>query len=1649
MRSWSAYWINKYFCDIINYTVNNIITVFSYAIDGDWTHDGDIPALKNEQGHYNNMIKVKPSENPFDQVLSTKIPNPDNISRGLSGFIAEHRPFNKKIKRCLSGDETLVLSDAENVLSLSETLIDDTLDANEGENDDLLSGDEELLPTDNIISMANRRYLSNEHDGQGKHSLFLTEIEAPSRPGSQIHTKQVDSLLLISARQVETSLENIKDETKAPMDERFDSNSSVDGNAHASMMAITDDKTSRESDVLKNPATKNDASEVKRSRDANTPVSPTQGSVNSSGLVLPSWHPRKSSSRSNSRASACKNDEMIGSGVPCDNISVHSFSSSKSVNTLNQDKRLSVSSRGIKRSSLKTAEEMGKVSRSSSRASTASEQITSRKMSSGLAAPSWMSRKTSSRCSSRASGDYKGEFPIDDDVCEKQSIRSVDSTQSGDKTKTKHPKTSKRGLKMSLLKTAEQIGSTFRSASRASKASMEYTSISEIEENTEKRTDGGRHSTDGRRKSGLSRRGSVKVTDLDEYMATLERKSMTKSAKDLTGNEEAIPDLEEVSYREGGEDQPIETTTIANATPITQNDESIKLADTTKSGLSSSIDVNMDKLMDQYWTNIDTPNSVCPAEEKSEEIVKKLVIPKYLNIKQGKKDESLKTKDVTSDETGVGKNKDYTCHYSCTTIPIISQSHEKTQDARNGDAKSAITKEIESAENDLTPIISESESIATEKSTKGTENSTPGRVNSMTDSECLIKKHRRLSKEYAQIQSKSPTPDTECLIQKHRRQSKEYAKNKSKSPLIPIIGEDNENKSPASQLISAEQGTVLIKTESGQAKEATSLEIVTYALDQLIDLKSMDCAEIKPIVSSCQRIKADIVIKDIPNNSTVISIDSAFMSAKALEVESSSLLPHSFTSMEDIESIEEDIKKDTHMILDGSENGFDISQIEITRPEMEKSVMPFTEPNNINNLNTSTDEQVSVDDIFLPESELGCGENKNDNYLFQNVYSIDETRKTNEPESIIDRVEVNEDSAHSTWNTEDQINNNVTPASELQANFFDSAAPRDGMIPSNIPEITISLSSECIADPEVGLDQENNQYKSQSTASSKDERVDKTKDKDKTADNDDLISRIGATVSLQDHFESPVTNLETEIGLTDIDNGMATKTTVSSDFFTSVQPNVSCENAVDRNDSEIFSLENDVGTVEAVSITTDFATFIQPNIACENVAEQGTQPTDSDHNKHDDTLKDTTVTTDYITSVQPNLACENVDETQSKAFSDDVEQDNIAKQSTVISDCSTIVEPHVTTEDAYTSQIDTNSAADISSASQTTVFSDCSTTIQPNVIVENVTEGQDREVSSLNVNKIVAKEATSTPHFATIVQPNITCENSIEQNNEKMSTTAMDKKDIEETIVISHCSTTVHPIVICENTVEKRHEQGTEIGAPVRVVESQVNPVLTTAECNIESGLHAPNINSTPKDNGEEGFDNSDNDNVISDVVSVSNVIDATENSDIDTTASVFPDGYIPISATKIRGAFDSDDEGPVDTKKGDSEEDFEINVITAKLIDIENDTNLIKKDDAIVVKSPEPTILSNEEAIDIPEISEEGNLEAACSQRSEINPPLTENKKVLAKAFCIVDEVIGLEFWLTKLIIKTFSIDKIIFLLYQAASVFFSLDKFLLDHLI
>ena len=157
------------------------------------------------------MIKIKPNDNPFDPVISTKIPNPENVSRGLTGPPVEHRPIKNKLERCLSGDETLVLSDAENVLSQSETIIDE---------DDLLSGEEDLLPDDSIVTLSDRRhFITRDAEDDTESSVFLTEIN--TMHNENIHeydpgTKQVESLLLLSARKYETSLENIHAASKSP-----------------------------------------------------------------------------------------------------------------------------------------------------------------------------------------------------------------------------------------------------------------------------------------------------------------------------------------------------------------------------------------------------------------------------------------------------------------------------------------------------------------------------------------------------------------------------------------------------------------------------------------------------------------------------------------------------------------------------------------------------------------------------------------------------------------------------------------------------------------------------------------------------------------------------------------------------------------------------------------------------------------------------------------------------------------------------------------------------------------------------------------------------------------------------------------------------------------------------------------------------------------------------------------------------------------------------------------------------------------------------------------------------------------------------------------------------------------------------------------
>ena len=77
---------------------------FRYAVDGFWRHDPEIAFIKNEFGHFNNVIQI----DNLPDVQKIKVPRPKSASRN---------------RRMSGGDDTLVLSGVEDVLSLNDTLV--------------------------------------------------------------------------------------------------------------------------------------------------------------------------------------------------------------------------------------------------------------------------------------------------------------------------------------------------------------------------------------------------------------------------------------------------------------------------------------------------------------------------------------------------------------------------------------------------------------------------------------------------------------------------------------------------------------------------------------------------------------------------------------------------------------------------------------------------------------------------------------------------------------------------------------------------------------------------------------------------------------------------------------------------------------------------------------------------------------------------------------------------------------------------------------------------------------------------------------------------------------------------------------------------------------------------------------------------------------------------------------------------------------------------------------------------------------------------------------------------------------------------------------------------------------------------------------
>jgi len=130
---------------------------FRYIVDNIWTHDKDLPAVRTEQGHYNNQVRIKMGP---DGSMLIKNPREANLAKAQGAKKAKadvHDPPAKyEIRKCLSGDETLMLSHAEASSNMNETLV--MSQGDQEESDDEV--DDEVLSMEEPIP----------------HSIFLTDM---------------------------------------------------------------------------------------------------------------------------------------------------------------------------------------------------------------------------------------------------------------------------------------------------------------------------------------------------------------------------------------------------------------------------------------------------------------------------------------------------------------------------------------------------------------------------------------------------------------------------------------------------------------------------------------------------------------------------------------------------------------------------------------------------------------------------------------------------------------------------------------------------------------------------------------------------------------------------------------------------------------------------------------------------------------------------------------------------------------------------------------------------------------------------------------------------------------------------------------------------------------------------------------------------------------------------------------------------------------------------------------------------------------------------------------------------------------------------------------------------------------------------------
>ena len=61
-------------------------------MDNIWTHDKDLPAIRNEQGHYNNQVRIKTAP---EGIMLIKHPREDNLIQAAAakGQLISNCPF--------------------------------------------------------------------------------------------------------------------------------------------------------------------------------------------------------------------------------------------------------------------------------------------------------------------------------------------------------------------------------------------------------------------------------------------------------------------------------------------------------------------------------------------------------------------------------------------------------------------------------------------------------------------------------------------------------------------------------------------------------------------------------------------------------------------------------------------------------------------------------------------------------------------------------------------------------------------------------------------------------------------------------------------------------------------------------------------------------------------------------------------------------------------------------------------------------------------------------------------------------------------------------------------------------------------------------------------------------------------------------------------------------------------------------------------------------------------------------------------------------------------------------------------------------------------------------------------------------------------